>query len=45
MFNQTINDNLNYLFDPTLLMWRDYLYCHLKVKQIEPLLQSIMYQK
>ena len=43
MSDQTKNDNLNYLIDPTFTNANDYLFYHLK-KRIETLSQSIMYQ-
>ena len=44
MSNQTKNNNLNYLIDPTFTNV-DYLSYHLKMKMIELLFQNIMYQK
>ena len=43
MSNQTANNNLNYLMDPTIVMLIDYLSYLLKVKKIELLFQIIMY--
>ena len=44
MTNQTKNNYFNYLIDTTLLKLIDYLFYHLKMKKIEHLFQSIMYQ-
>ena len=42
--NQTQNNNLNYLIDPTFTNSIDFLSYRLKMKTIEQLSQSIMYQ-
>ena len=42
--NQTQNNNLNYLIDPTFTNSIDFLSYRLKMKTIEQLFQSIMYQ-
>ena len=42
--NQTQNNNLNYLVDPTFTNSMDFLSYRLKMKMIEQLFQSIMYQ-
>ena len=42
--NQTKNNNLHYLIDPNLLNSIDCLSYRLKIKTIEHLFQSIMYQ-
>ena len=44
MTNQTQNNNLNYLIDQTFKKSIDYLPYHLKMKTIEDLFQSILYQ-
>ena len=44
MTNQTKNNCFNYLIDTALLKLIDYLFYHLKMKKIEHLFQSIMYQ-
>ena len=44
MTNQTENNNLNYLINPTFTKSIDYLSYYLKMKTIEDLFQSIMYQ-
>ena len=45
MSNQTRNNSLKYFIDPTFTKVIDYLSYHLKMKKIELLLQTIMYQK
>ena len=49
MSNQTKNNNLNYLIDPTFTIYPtsniQYLFYHLKMKLIELRFQNIMYQK
>ena len=44
MTNQTKNNNLNYLIDPTFTKVIACLSYRLKMKTIEHLFQSIMYQ-
>ena len=41
MSNQTKNNNLNYLIDPTFIKTTDYLYYHLKIKVIEHLFKVL----
>ena len=42
--NQTKNNNLHYLIDPTFTKVNRFLSYRLKIKTIEHLFQSIMYQ-
>ena len=45
MTNQTKTNHLNHLIDPAFIKVNDYLFYRLKMKKIEHLFQSIMYQK
>ena len=45
IFNQTKNNNLNFLIDPTFTKNLLIYYYHSKMKKIELLFQNIMYQK
>ena len=45
MSNQTKNNNFNYLIDPTFTNVNRLFVLTLKMKMIELLFQSIMYQK